>query len=132
MEEYIRQSTNYLIQLFIKSGLSDNLAKLIGEFSMLLILIIVSYIGYWITWKVMRKILIPLMQRSKNQFDDLLIKHKFFRKVSYLTNCHPAFPSAALPMAQQACRKLSQKLPYWPLQSASHSALLSNPVSHPL
>jgi len=50
----------------------------------LLLLILVSYLGYVITWRVIRAILIPIMQRSKTQFDDLLIKHRFFRKLAYL------------------------------------------------
>ena len=32
----------------------------------------------------MKRILIPVFRRSKNQFDDLLIKHRLFRRISYL------------------------------------------------
>jgi miniconductance mechanosensitive channel len=84
MDEYIRAATNWFIGLFENTGIPDELAKWTGEFIMLILLIVVSYIGYVITWKVMRKIVIPFTRRSKTQFDDLLIKHKFFRKVSYL------------------------------------------------
>lgn len=84
MDEYIRKFTDMLVGAMQNTGMNDAFAKWIGEFSMLILLIITSYIGYVVTTKVMRKLLIPIMQRSKNQFDDLLIKHKFFRKVSYL------------------------------------------------
>jgi miniconductance mechanosensitive channel len=84
MDVYIRQATDWLIGLLINAGANITFAKWTGEFFMLLLLILLSYIGYWVTWKLMRKILIPIMKRSKNQFDDLLIKHRFFRKVSYL------------------------------------------------
>lgn len=84
MDEYIRRVTEMLVDLIEDTGMSENLARLIGEFSMLIVLVFVSYLGYLITSKVMRKVLIPIMQRSKNQFDDLLIKHRFFRKLSYL------------------------------------------------
>ncbi|HDO27875.1 MAG TPA: mechanosensitive ion channel [Bacteroidetes bacterium] len=84
MGEYIRHATDWLISMLTHAGISETLAKWTGEFSMLLILILVSYLGYVITWRIMRAIVIPLIQKSKNQFDDLLIKHKFFRKLSYL------------------------------------------------
>ena len=84
MDEYIRRATELLIGLIENTGITENLAKLIGEFSMLILLIFISYLAYLITVKVMRSVLIPIMQRSKNQFDDLLIKYRFFRKLSYL------------------------------------------------
>ncbi len=84
MDVYIRQATNWLIGLLTDAGANNAFARWTGEFTMLLMLILLSYFGYWVTWKLMRKILIPIIQRSKNQFDDLLIRHRFFRKVSYL------------------------------------------------
>ena len=84
MDIYIRHATDWLISLLINAGANEILAKWLGEFSMLLVLIIISYVGYVIAWRLIRAIVIPIMQRSKNQFDDLLIKHKFFRKLSYL------------------------------------------------
>jgi len=84
MGDYIRFGTDWFVSLISNTGLSQTTSKLLGEFIMLLVLVLTSYLGYVITWKLMRKIFIPLMQRSKNQFDDLLIKHKFFRKLSYL------------------------------------------------
>jgi miniconductance mechanosensitive channel len=84
MDEYIRSMTNLLVDLLNSWGLNYEFAKWVGEFTMLLLLVLISYLGYVITWKLMRKVLIPIMKRSKNQFDDLLIKHHFFRKVSYL------------------------------------------------
>ena len=84
MDSYIRHATDWLISVLINAGANASLAEWLGEFSMLLLLIIVSYLSYVVTWRVIRAALIPLMQQSKNQFDDLLIKHKFFRKLSYL------------------------------------------------
>lgn len=84
MDEYIRIGTDFLVDLLKDTGMSGSLATWIGEFSMLLLLIFVSYLGYLVTTKVMRKILIPIIQRSKNQFDDILIKHRFFKKTAYL------------------------------------------------
>jgi miniconductance mechanosensitive channel len=84
MDVYIRQATDHFIAFLIKSGANESFARWTGEFTMLLALIVMAYVGYFVTWKIMRQLLLPIMQRSKNQFDDLLIKHRFFRKVSYL------------------------------------------------
>jgi miniconductance mechanosensitive channel len=84
MEEYLKSGTNFFIEWLGKAGLPDVWATHIGESIMLIILIFIAYIGYLVAWKLMRKLLIPLIQRSKNQFDDLLVQHRFFRKVSYL------------------------------------------------
>ncbi len=84
MEQYVRQLTNFLTEWLGKTGLSETWAANFAEFITLLFLIFIAYLGYIIAWKLMRKLLIPLIQRSKNQFDDLLVHHRFFRKVSYL------------------------------------------------
>lgn len=84
MDEIIRQATDWLIGILLESGMSAIVSKWIAEFFMLFILIIISYLAYRITWRLMQKIFMPIMHRSKNQFDDLLVKHKFFRKLSYL------------------------------------------------
>jgi miniconductance mechanosensitive channel len=84
MDNIVRQTTDWLINLLINSGLSENGANWVGEFIMLILLSLVAYLAYIIAWRVMWKLFIPLMQRSKNQFDDLLIKHRFFKKISYL------------------------------------------------
>ncbi len=84
MDKYIRGFTEQLIELFVNAGINEVLARWLGEFGMLLLLFIIAYLGYYIAWKILRNVFIPLMQKSKNQFDDLLIRHKFFRKLSYL------------------------------------------------
>lgn len=84
MGELIRQTTDWLVTLLSEWGLSANASEWISEFFMLLVLILISFLAYVVAWRVMRKIFIPIMKRSKNQFDDLLIKHKFFKKLSYL------------------------------------------------
>lgn len=84
MGVYIKKLTEWLIALLTKTRLSDKHATWIGEFSMLLLMLFFAYIVYIISWRVMEKIFIPLMKKSKNQFDDLLIKNSFFKKLSFL------------------------------------------------
>jgi miniconductance mechanosensitive channel len=74
----------YLSSLLTQAGLKEIWANNIADIVILCGLLMISYIGYYITWKIIRRILLPLFQRSKNQFDDLLVKHKFFRRMSLL------------------------------------------------
>jgi miniconductance mechanosensitive channel len=59
-------------------------ASLAGQLVMLGLLVIIAYTAYRVAWYLMRKLIIPLIQKSKTKFDDLLLKHYFFRKISFL------------------------------------------------
>jgi miniconductance mechanosensitive channel len=88
MISFIELSIEFFKKILLKAGLSENLTDNISQFTVFILLILFSYLAYVITWRIVRKILIPILKRSKNQFDDLLVKHNFFKKVSYLV---PAF-----------------------------------------
>ena len=81
IQDLSRSISSFLTSSF---DFNDGLATALSEFSVLITLIIASYIAYWITVKLMRRAIIPLLQKSKNQFDDLLLKHHFFRNIAYL------------------------------------------------
>ncbi len=84
MDRYLKQLTVYIVELFQKTGLSQNWAEIGGEIVSLLLLFVFSYFVFRLTWSGMKKVLIPVFRRTKNQFDDLLIKHRLFRRISYL------------------------------------------------
>lgn len=84
MDQYLKQFTVSLAGLFQKAGLLPKWAQISSETVSLLLLFVVSYLIFRLTWSGMKKILIPVFRRSKNQFDDLLIKHRLFRRISYL------------------------------------------------
>ena len=88
MISFIELSIEFFKKILLKAGLPENLTDNISQFTVFILLILFSYLVYVITWRIVRKILIPILKRSKNQFDDLLVKHNFFKKVSYLV---PAF-----------------------------------------
>jgi miniconductance mechanosensitive channel len=88
MISFIELSIEFFKKILLKMGLSENLTDNISQLTVFILLILFSYLVYVITWRIVRKILIPILRRSKNQFDDLLVKHNFFKKVSYLV---PAF-----------------------------------------
>jgi len=84
MDIYLKQFTAYIIDLFEKVGMLNNWATITGEIISLLLLFAFSYLIFRLTWSGMKRILIPVFRRSKNQFDDLLIKHRLFRRIAYL------------------------------------------------
>ena len=85
MHEFLQNQTEKIISLLVKNlEIKAALATKIGEFFMLLMLIIVSYIAYKLTAKLLRSVVIPILQKTKNQFDDLLVKHHFFRNIAFL------------------------------------------------
>ncbi len=84
MISLIELSIEFLKGILLNTGLSEHLANNISQFTVFAFLILFSFFAYVITWRIVRKILLPILRKSKNQFDDLLVKHHFFKKVSYL------------------------------------------------
>lgn len=84
MGNYLTSLTQMLIQAIGKLGIESQTAVYFGEILMFLLWGLVSYIAYYITWKLIKKLVIPILKASKNQFDDLLVRHRFFRRLSYL------------------------------------------------
>jgi miniconductance mechanosensitive channel len=84
MMEFIKTVVEYFNNSLLNIGFSSYWASHISQFTAVIILFIFSYLAYYVTWKVIRKLLLPIFQRSKNKFDDLLVKHEFFRRIAYL------------------------------------------------
>ena len=88
MIRFIKITAEFFKRLLLDVGLTENQSNHLSQLAVFVLLLIFSFLAYYITWKLIRKLLIPLFKKSKNQFDDLLIKHNFFRRLSYLV---PAF-----------------------------------------
>lgn len=84
MISFIELSIEFFKKILLEMGLSEHLTDNISQLTVFVLLILLSFIAYVITWRIMRKLILPIIRRSKNQFDDLLIKHHFFKKISYL------------------------------------------------
>ncbi len=84
MDQYLKQFTDIISELIGKVGIPVQWANIMGAVISLLLLFILSYLSFRLTWVIAKRILIPVFQRSKNKFDDLLIKHRLFRRISYL------------------------------------------------
>ncbi len=80
----MKKITLNLVDLLQHAGLSSGWASNLGEIAMFLVLSLLSYVAYRITWYLFKRLFIPIIQKSNNKFDDLLLKHAFFKKISFL------------------------------------------------
>ena len=85
MEKFLQEIVLQIIHLLSKTGVSLSTARTFSEIVVYLLWIAFSYLGYYLTWQLIKSLVIPILQKSKNKFDDLLIRHRFFRKLSFLT-----------------------------------------------
>ena len=82
MGNYLKELTLWLAKLLLKGGLSHAYSTYLSEIIVFILWVIFSYVAYYVTWKLIRKLIIPILKKSKNQFDDLLVRHRFFRRLS--------------------------------------------------
>ncbi len=66
-----------------KAGISESAAVTIAAVVSVIVLLFISWLGYVLTWKIMRKVILPIVQKSRTSFDDLLLKHRFFKRLAY-------------------------------------------------
>ncbi|MCD4665638.1 MAG: mechanosensitive ion channel family protein [Bacteroidales bacterium] len=80
----IKNLKNLLISWLEGLGVNEQTAGVVSDYTFFLLLIIVSIITYFITRKILIGIIYKLTAKSKTKWDDILIKRRFFRKLSYL------------------------------------------------
>lgn len=66
------------------AGINESTSQIIIDYTGFLVLIILSFLTYFITRKVLLTIIHRLTIKSKNKWDDILDGQKFFRKLSNL------------------------------------------------
>ena len=84
MNDSTFELSSWIANWFAKTGLGEQATVLVVDSILFIALLLGSWVFYRAVLFALRRILIPLFKRSRNQFDDLLIKHRFFRKLSYL------------------------------------------------
>lgn len=85
LHEIIQSKMGELFHFWVEEfGLNQLVAGVLNDLLGLCALAVVSYVLYKLTVVLMRRILIPLLKKSKNQFDDLLVDHQFFKHVAFL------------------------------------------------
>jgi miniconductance mechanosensitive channel len=67
-----------------KIGINEEMARVMVDYGSFLVVILLSFITFFITRRVLIRILKELTKKSKTKWDDILIEQKFFAKLSYL------------------------------------------------
>jgi miniconductance mechanosensitive channel len=94
---------SYFISNFLtQQGISQQFADLIGLAATIIILLFIAYISYWLTKHFMVRLVEIVFQRSKNTWDDALVKHGFVRRLSFLMPIIVIYMSADLMLPDQA------------------------------
>jgi miniconductance mechanosensitive channel len=75
---------NFFVSLLIDQGSSSFWAELLSGILIFFILFVLSSLIYWISKKVIISLLYKISKNTKTHFDDLLIKNKAAKRLSYL------------------------------------------------
>ena len=75
---------NFFVSLLIDQGSSSFWAELLSGILIFFILFVLSSLIYWISKKVIISLLYKISENTKTHFDDLLIKNKAAKRLSYL------------------------------------------------
>ena len=73
-----------LYDFFISLGLSDSSASYLNMIALLIGLLIIVFIIDFIVRRVLLRIFSKLAERSKSNFDDLMVNNKVFRNVAHI------------------------------------------------
>jgi len=82
--EALKNIQNYLDHLLQTSGLSQESSEIIIQTIAYISLAFIAYGLYKLTVVLMKAIIFPIINRSKNRLDDLLVQNKFFKKLAFL------------------------------------------------
>ena len=75
---------HYIYDLLIDKGLSENTAKYLNMAALLLALLIIAFIVDFVTKRLLWRFSSAIANRTKSNFDDILIKNKLPRNVAHI------------------------------------------------
>ncbi|MFD2550835.1 mechanosensitive ion channel family protein [Bizionia sediminis] len=80
----MQQIQSFIYDYALNAGFSENAAKLLNTFALMLGLLIIIVISDYITRKFLLNIFSKFASRSKTNFDDLLVDHKAPRNIAHI------------------------------------------------
>jgi len=80
----MKRITHQLYDYLLSIGLTENTAKYLNMFALLLLLLLLLYVIDFVTRKLLRAIFSRLANRSKTNFDDILITNKAPRNIAHI------------------------------------------------
>lgn len=75
--------TKYL-ELLEKTGISERFAQMVENFTVLLIIILFAFLADRLTRIVLIRVIGAVVKRSKNKYDDILLKRKVFSRIAHI------------------------------------------------
>ncbi|MCK5857007.1 MAG: mechanosensitive ion channel [Bacteroidales bacterium] len=66
-----------------EAGVSESATDFISIVVSIIVLILIAWAAFLLSWKIMKRIIIPIVKKSKTSFDDLLENHHFFKRLAY-------------------------------------------------
>jgi len=93
--------SNLISDFLIAHGMSQQIAGSIGMAATVILLLFFAYISYWVTKRFMVRLIEIVFKRSKNTWDDALVKHGFVRRLSFLMPIIVIYMSADLMLPGQ-------------------------------
>ena len=79
--KYVQSQSDQLLR---NMGFSADSTEMIVQTVGYIVLGLFAYLFYRVTVIVVKAVVVPIINRSKNRLDDLLIKNNFFKKLSFL------------------------------------------------
>lgn len=79
-----KQLSEIINEWLIQIGLSEQYAKLVTEYSFLLLLFIGCYLAYFIAKHLIKNYFHALVEKTKTEWDDYILKRKVFSRIAYL------------------------------------------------
>ena len=72
------------IEWFLKQGISENIAELLGWTSLIVATIIAAWLAHFLTRRLLLTAVSYVIKRSRTRWDDVLLEHRFFSRLSHL------------------------------------------------
>ncbi len=78
------QLSDFLKEWLLKTGLTQELAKIIIDYSFLILLLLACYLAYFLAKYIIINLFSSLAKKTKIEWDDYILKRKVFNKIAYL------------------------------------------------
>lgn len=95
-------NASHIADFLSANGVTEPTASFIGIGATIILILLLAYGSFWITKRYMVHVIEIVFQRSKNTWDDALVKHGFVRRLSLLMPIIVVYMSADLMLPGQA------------------------------
>ena len=79
-----KQLSEFIKEWLTQTGLPEDYAKILTDYSFLLLLLIACYLAYILSKYLITKYFHSLVEKTKTNWDDYILKRKVFNRISFL------------------------------------------------